>query len=239
MTRRLVAGLTAAVLLAAAPVGSWAQQQPRRQRPPEPPVVNLPVDPDETPPPAAEAPKRPAAAAPRAVACDGTFAKNSSHIKLATAYGPQNLDFTDVDGPDNSKLKASVLFPKDAKRRLEVWWSNEASRSDTSLIVINGQSTWTGPKGIKLGLALLALEKLNGKPFRIKGFSADGASVADWQDGAFDQLPGGCKLNVRLTADPKTPESALGEVSGDKVLMSSDNLVRAVKPKIVEILIGY
>jgi hypothetical protein len=35
------------------------------------------------------------------------------------------------------------------------------------------------------------------------------------------------------------PESALGEVSGDKVLMSSDNLVRAVKPKIVEILIGY
>src|SRR5262245_55740422 len=107
MTRRLVAGLTAAVLLAAAAVGSWAQQQPRRQRLPEPPVVNLPVDPDET---------------PRAVACAGTFAKNSSHTKLATAYGPQNLDFTYVDGPDNSKLKASVLFPKDAKRRLEVWW---------------------------------------------------------------------------------------------------------------------
>ena len=63
--------------------------------------------------------------------------------------------------------------------------------------------------------------------------------MADWQDGAFDKPPGGCKVNVRLTADPKTPESALGEVSDDKVLMSSDNLVRAVKPKIVEILIGY
>ena len=49
----------------------------------------------------------------------------------------------------------------------------------------------------------------------------------------------GCKVGVRLVPDPKATEAARNEVSGDKVLMSSDALVRAVKAKIVEILIGY
>jgi hypothetical protein len=236
MNKNLVGGLL--VFLAVAPGASWAQQ-PRRPQPPPPPTVNLPVDPDETPPPEAAPPKASPSPPPRAVACSGTFAKNSNHIKLATVYGAQNLTFAEVDGPDNSKLNASVLFPKDAKRRLEVLWSNEAARSETSLIVIGGQSTWTGPKGVRIGLSLDALEKINAKPFRLKGFGADGAAVADWQGGTLDKLPGGCKVGVRLVPDPKATEAARNEVSGDKVLMSSDALVRAVKPKIVEILIGY
>ncbi len=237
MNKHLLGGFLLAAMLAAAPGGPWAQ---RRPQPPAPPTVNLPVDPDEMPP--AEPEHQPPKAAPapaRAVACTGTFAKTSNHIKLATVYGAQNLTFAEVDGPDNSKLNASILFPKDAKRRLEVLWTNEAARSDTSLIVIGGQSTWTGPKGVRIGLALEALEKLNGKPFRLKGFGADGASVADWQGGALDKVPGGCKVGIRLVADPKAPEAARNEVSGDKVLMSSDAVVRAVKAKVVEILIGY
>jgi hypothetical protein len=237
MNKHLLGGFLLAALLAAAPGASWAQRKPQ---PPAPPTVNLPVDPDETPP--AEPEHQPPKAAPapaRAVACTGTFAKTSNHIKLATVYGAQNLTFAEVDGPDNSKLNASILFPKDAKRRLEVLWSNEAARSETSLIVIGGQSTWTGPKGVRIGLALEALEKLNGKPFRLKGFGADGASVADWQGGALDKVPGGCKVGIRLVADPKAPEAARNEVSGDKVLMSSDAVVRAVKAKVAEILIGY
>src|SRR5262245_60764503 len=87
---------------------------------------------------------------PRVIACNGVFAKESSHLKLATRYDSRNVTFTEVDGPEGTKLMASVLFPKDPKRRLEVLWQNEASRSDTHLIVINGQSTWTAPKGLRL-----------------------------------------------------------------------------------------
>jgi hypothetical protein len=207
------------------------------------PVVNLPVDPDGQPPPAEAAPAghaKPATAAPaHTVACGGTFAKNSNHLKLATVYGPQNITFAEVDGPQNSKLMASVLYPKDPKRHLEVLWNNEAARSDTSLVVINGQSTWTGPKGLRLGLPIAALEKLNGKPFQLAGFDQDNAGAAlDWQGGALDKVPGGCKVSVRMTPDPKVPEDARKAAAG-KVLMSSDAVVRAVQPKVVEILIGY
>jgi len=217
--------------------------KPAQPEPP-PPVVNLPVEPDGQPPPADAAPAAPAARAKAAapshtVACSGAFAKNSSHLRLAQIFGPQNLTFTEVDGPQNSKLPASVLYPKDPKRHLEVLWNNEAARSDTSLVVINGQSAWTGPKGLRLGLPLAALEKLNGKPFQVAGFDQDNAgTVLDWQGGALDKVPGGCKVGIKLTPDPKASEDAKGAAAG-KTLTSNDAVVRAVNPKIAEIIVGY
>jgi len=265
MTVYCIRVVLAACLAAAVPLALQAQQFPppldqpsqpaqppapkpakkkKQARPPQTeqaPVVNLPVDPDGQPPPAEAAPAGHArsAAPAHTVACAGAFAKNSSHLKLAQAYGPLNLTFAEVDGPQNSKLMASVLYPKDPKRHLEVLWNNEAARSDTSLVVINGQSTWTGPKGLRLGLPIAALEKLNGKPFQLAGFDQDNAGAAlDWQGGALEKVPGGCKVSVRMTPDPKATEDARTAAAG-KVLMSSDAVVRAVQPKIAEILIGY
>jgi hypothetical protein len=212
------------------------------QAQPAAPVVNLPVEPDGQPPPAEAAPAaaRPKPATPsHAVACAGAFAKNSSHLKLAQAYGPMNLTFAEVDGPQNTKLMASVLYPSDPKRHLEVLWNNEAARADTSLIVITGQSTWTGPKGLHLGLPIAALEKLNGKPFQLAGFDQDNAGAAlDWQGGALEKIPGGCKVSVRMVPDPKATEDTRKAAAG-KTLMSNDAVVRAVQPKLAEILIGY
>jgi hypothetical protein len=212
-----------------------------------PPVVNLPVDPDGVPPPAETAPPAPGAPAARAkaavpshaVACGGAFAKNSSHLKLAQVFGAQNITFTEVDGPQNTKLPATVLYPKDPKRHLEVLWNNQAARADTSLVVINGQSTWTGPKGLRLGLPIAALEKLNGKPFQIAGFDQDNAGTAlDWQGGALEKVPGGCKIGLRLAPDAKASADARNAAAG-KTQMSNDAVVRAVNPKVAEIIIGY
>jgi hypothetical protein len=230
-----------------APPAKAKKKKAAKPAPEAPPVVNLPVDPDGAPPPAETAPPAPgapparakAAAPSHAVACSGAFAKNSSHIRLAQIFGTQNLTFTEVDGPQNSKIPASVLYPKDPKRHLEVLWSNEPSRSGTRLIVINGQSTWTGPKGLHLGLPIAALEKLNGKPFQLAGFDQDNAgSVLDWQSGALDKVPGGCKVGLRLALDPKASDDARSAAAG-ATLMSNDAVVSAVSPKVAEIIIGY
>jgi len=182
---------------------------------------------------------KPAAAAP-VIACSGVFGKDSTHLKLAAKFDPHNIVFGKVDGPGGSKINASILYPNDPKRRLEVLWSNEDRRSDTSVIAINGQSHWIAPKGLKLGLAIAALEKANGKPFKLSGFGADGfASVVGWEDGALSTLPGGCKVGIRLMADRKAPDEARKAAAGDKELLSNDAGVRALKPTIAEILVGY
>lgn len=185
--------------------------------------------------------KKPAPAAPAlAVACGGVFAKDSSHLKLATKYDSRNITYGEVDGPEGSKIPGTILFPNDPKRRLEVIWTDDAGRNGTSVIAINGKSQWIAPKGMKLGLPLAALEKANGRPFKVSGFDAQGTGgVAGWEGGALGAIPGGCKIGMRLAADPKAPKEARGAVSGDKEVLSSDAAVRALKPTVVEILIGY
>ncbi len=44
---------------------------------------------------------------------------------------------------------------------------------------------------------------------------------------------------MRLRADPKAPEDVRKAVTGDKELSSNDGDVKAVKPTVIEILIGY
>jgi hypothetical protein len=178
-------------------------------------------------------------AQPRQIDCRGAFARDSSHIRLAQVFGPDNVTYTEVDGPDNAKIMASVLFPRDPSRRLEVLWNNEQSRSGTQVIAINGKSNWAAPRGVKLGTPIATVEKLNGKPFKLTGFGADGSTAADWQEGALLKLPNGCKIGMRFMADPRTQQQAIAQLASAKELLSSDAEVRALRPTVVEILIGY
>jgi hypothetical protein len=174
------------------------------------------------------------------VACSGVFAKDSTHLKLALKYDARNIVFGQVDGQGGSKLNASILFPDDPRRRLEVLWNDNATHANPSVIAINGKSQWTAPKGLKLGLSVAALQKLNKHPFKLTGFGADGsASVVGWEGGALDTLPGGCKVGIRLSMNAKTPQEARSAVTGDKELLSSDASVLAAKPAVIEILVGY
>jgi hypothetical protein len=176
-------------------------------------------------------------AAPRSIACSGVFGRESTHLKLAIAFDSKNLVFTEVDGPEGSKLNASVLFPNDPKRRLEVLWQNEANRADTSLIVVGGKSQWVGPKGLRLGMTLAALEKANGKPFSLSGLDQDnGGSVLDWKGGAMAALPGGCKVGVRFV--PKAKDEARAAVAG-KELNSNDAALKPAGLTITEFILGY
>jgi hypothetical protein len=190
---------------------------------------------------AASGPKAGAAiASARVVACSGAFSKDSSHLRLAMTFDSKNVTFADVDSSNGTKVPASVLFPNDPKRRLEVWWANPAARNQTYLIVINGKSTWTAPGGMKLGLTLAQLEKLNHKPFKVKGFDKGGtATISDWDGGALATLSGGCKSGMSMQADPKAAADAIAALSADKEYSSDDPALRAVKPVVSEILIGY
>jgi hypothetical protein len=173
------------------------------------------------------------------VACSGAFSKDSSNLKLAMVFDARNVTFSDVDF-NGSKVGASILYQNDPKKRLEIWWSNPANRSGTYLILINGQSIWSAPGGLKLHLTLAQLEKLNHKPFKLKGFDKDGvATVSDWGDGALATIAGGCKSGVSLQPDPKSPADAISALPADHEYSSSDPAIRAVKPATSEILIGY
>jgi hypothetical protein len=212
------------------------QQQPapkRGQRAPQTTQSTSPAQPVPTG-------IKPQPAPPRVVACSGVFAKDSSHLKLATFFGAHAIAWTQVAGPEGSQLNASVLYQGEPKRRLEVLWNNDSARSDTQLIVINGQSTWTAPHGLKLGMPLAAVEKINKKPFNLRAFSGEnGGYVTSWDGGALASLPGGCKISIRFAPDPKAKPSSEAPLEGDKEYPSGHPGMKASGPKISEIILGY
>jgi hypothetical protein len=173
------------------------------------------------------------------VACNGVFARDSSHSKLVAAFQPRNVAFTQVDGPSGAAIMATVLFAKNPKRRLEVWWTNQAGRSDTHLIVINGASNWSAPGQLRLGLTLSQLEQINGKPFKLSGFDKNNvAALTNWNGGELSLIAGGCKVGISVRSRAASA-SALSALPADREFASSDTAMRAVNPEVSEILIAY
>jgi hypothetical protein len=264
MGKALIGAMLAVSLF---PLAALAQQQPFRwPEPPPPPQTSQPAEP--APPPAAPAPTAAVPAAPlprvesaaptprakpteqsrgkpagppaRVIACSGAFAKTASQDDLVKAFGQKNVVFTKVDGLAGSKLDATVVFPRDARQRIEVLWHEEPARRRPRAIVITGRSTWSAPKGARLGLTLATLERLNGKPFKISGFDQrNAASVLDWQGGTLADLPGGCLVGMQLRLDVRAPPKARSEVTGGREFQSSDREIRAVRPRVNEIVLGY
>jgi hypothetical protein len=188
--------------------------------------------------PGAEA--RPSAAARSDnVACTGVFARDSSQAKLAMAFQARNVAFTQVDGPSGAKIMATVLFAKDPKRRLEVWWTNPTNRSNTHLIVINGVSNWSAAGQLHLGLTLPQLEQINGKPIKLSGFDKNNvATLTDWNGGSLAVVAGGCRVGISLRSRTASA-SALGALPASREFTSSDTAMRSVNPEVSEILIAY
>jgi hypothetical protein len=243
--------------LAAQPRGSIAPRPSRSVSTDDqlaPSQMNQPIPPAVSEPPSASHPAAHASATaePRAatgkpvlpsgshtvIACNGPFAQDSGMLSLAMIFGDGNVTFTHEKVQD-SEVGATIVYPKDPRRRLEVWWQNP-NRTGLYLIDIAGKSIWTGPEGLHLGLTLPELEKRNHKPFKLKGFDQDGvATVSDWDGGALATLPGGCKASVNFRADPKTAKDAASAISADHEYSSADEVVRAAKLSVSEILIGY
>jgi hypothetical protein len=179
--------------------------------------------------------------ATRVIQCDGPFGRNASHASLVKAFGNNNVVYRDIEGAQDKKTKASILYPADPKARLELIWQDERTRRRPTLIRAKDQSAWAAANGIRIGTALAEIEKMNGKPFKLSGFDWDhGGRVTDWRGGALAKpQPGGCVLSIEFVHPEDAPEDSLTKVSGDREILSDDADMRAVEPYVAVMTFSY
>jgi hypothetical protein len=181
-----------------------------------------------------------AAAAPDALACEGAFAKDTTHAKLVETFGRSNVAFLEIDGDQGVKVKASVIYPDDSRRRIYVVWHDEKLRRHPATIRVDFKSGWHGARGLHVGSELAEVEKINGKAFKMMGFDWElGGRVSNWQGGALAKMPGGCEFRLGFNPWANAPDEARDKVSGEKEFLSSDPNMRASKPTVSEIIISY
>lgn len=225
-----------------------ARQSPRpqAQRPARKPapVAN---DPEPNPDAPARKPAARSAAKPAGaripgdiVRCDGPFARDTTHEKIVEAFGAKNVTFTQVDAAEGTKADATVIFPNDPAKRIEVLWHDEAARQKPASIVLGAKSTRRLDKGVRIGASLEEVQRMNGKPFKLMGFDwTYGGTVSDWNGGVLANISGGCRLGVRFKADGMTPWTVRSKVLGESEFESTDPNMRGSKPKVFDLFLSY
>lgn len=233
MKSRLTMCLAIAGTLIFAPASAkTAKQAPKSQTPDSDARSKQPAADDTALDNAKDAPPAPV------LACGGSFARATSHARLAAEFGEKNLVFKQVEGA--GKEKVTVLFENEPVKQVVIRWRDAATRSGISSIAVGAPSTWIGPGGIRNGLPLKDVEKLNGGTFSINGFESNEGGFASGFKGQLASPPGGCSLSVRFEPGIANPlPKKFSAIVGDRKIPSSDRLMRRAKPMVSEWSISY
>ena len=184
--------------------------------------------------PADAAPKK----AEQVVACTGPFATGVTHARLVKAFGKRNVAIEQVGTGEGETVTASVVFPRDKARRIEVLWIDEKRRRNPSEIRTGVESTWRTAQGIRRGMSLREVEALNARPFELWAFGFDyGGTSLDWNGGTLATQPGGCALTLRFTMREGADNA--GVHIGEQSLMSDSEAMRKADPVVDAVMLRF
>lgn len=172
------------------------------------------------------------------LACTGPFAEASDAKTLASVFGAVNVREEEVGGAEGETIRATVLYPDDPARRLEIaWWDEETCRRPASIRAREDGSTWR-IAGIGVGSTLAAATLANGGPFTLSGFGWDyGGLVTDWNEGSVPKAAGtDCRVQVGFTTEAQGPDRIMGD---GVALRSDDPDMLTARPTVIEIGIGW
>jgi len=161
----------------------------------------------------------------------GPITAATTRAELNTLFGKENVRDGSYEGGDAPEA-ATVVMGSDSSASLAVTWSNErVSSVYVCFQTKTGPCRWRTASGIRIGLPIRELERLNGKGFQMSGYGFNsGGAVKNWRKGALEQDPSACgQLVVRLTplaeiegrAMSKDEASNLKLLSGEKSFPSS------------------
>lgn len=168
-----------------------------------------------------------------------TFPPALTVTHLVQTYGAAAVKSGEVYLGEGQSVRGTLLFPDSPRDRVEIVWQDAKARRRPELVRISGSSSrWQMPDGLTLGTDLKWLERRNGEPFRLFGFSWDfEGAVTSWGSGALaapESAP--CRVLVRLR--PKTTDNTRA-VSGDREFPSSHPTLQAINPRVREIALSY
>ena len=176
----------------------------------------------------------------------GAIRRTATRADLVRTYGPGNVQDGPMDIGEGETVPATFLFPSDPKRRIAIFWENDARSKGSVRVQIDGDaSLWHTTGGITLGTPLKKLEQLNGRPFMLEGFNWDySGTVTSWRggklDSAFEPRDHSWRVVLRLSpvyADPNHVMSpAEQELIGEREFHSSHPEMQKLNPVVYQIL---
>jgi hypothetical protein len=170
-----------------------------------------------------------------------TFHPFLTERELVARYGSDNVSRGPVFATDDGPSEGTILFASQDGRRVEIIWHDVAARRNPSSVWVRGaRSQWRTLNGIALGDDLLTIERRNGFPFRLAGFSSERqGALLDWGKGRLRTTP---NCNAGISFQPRTTTedpSLLRQVTSLPQVSSGHPAMQKINPKVVALWITY
>jgi hypothetical protein len=159
----------------------------------------------------------------------GLITAYSSLETLRAIYGSASVRSCQLDAAEGELIAGAKLF-EGTDRALEIIWAEDGVEKRISDIRILGKA-WKFANGLKLGLSVPEVEKINGQAFRVSGFEWDYGGYATFPEG---KLSGGVTLRFRPTEKAYSPEAR-----GDILLASDSPALLSAQPVVESITITF
>ncbi len=143
---------------------------------------------------------------------------------IVKAYGKGSLKDAELAGAEGSTYPGAKLF-EGTDRELEISWQpdNESKKIVFDVSIVG--KAWKFENGLKAGMTIEEVEKINGKPFKVNGFGWDYGGFAEFEGGKLD-----AKVSIRFGTGEgvEVPDA----ISGDQQIPSTSKKLRAAKPRV-------
>jgi hypothetical protein len=123
---------------------------------------------------------------------EGAINAHTTRADLVNVYGAPNVVDREVDIGEGEMQSATLLFPNDPKRQLEILWKDPDTKTQpqSADIFLVKKSFWHTVYGVTIGTPVIELERLNGRRFHF-ALTNDGTDMAEetisWQGGRLEK----------------------------------------------------
>ena len=116
-------------------------------------------------------------------------------------------------------------------------------RDENNKLLASGTPRWITDQGLKIGLSLRAVEKLNGRAFALYGFGWDyGGLSAGWKGGRLEQKGGKTFIGLGFGVSDSLPdaqEKLYESLMGDQEFLSNNPAMQQLNPTIQNLTISF
>ena len=178
----------------------------------------------------------------RVFGCGGPFTAELTERRLIEIYGAANVRAGEVYVGEGFSEPGTVIFPESPADKVEVVWSDEKARAKPRFVrVKEPRSQWRTADGIGIGSDLKSIERINGRPFRLRGFGWDySGGVSTWSGGKIESHEStGCVLRPRLMPEGENWPPVWQQVVGSREFSSGHPAMQELNPRVRQLLLGF
>jgi hypothetical protein len=160
----------------------------------------------------------------------GPITAATTRADLDSLFGKENVHDGTFEGGDVPEV-ATVVWGGDSSTALAITWDRERpSAVHVCVGTQTGPCRWRTATGIRVGMPIKELDKLNGKAFQVAGIGLEQGKVVSWRRGALEEDAAACgHLLVRLTpmaqidgrTMSKDEANSMKSLQGDKPVNSN------------------